>query len=211
MKIGSPRRARSRRGEGDRLRNEILDATERLLIATKDLDAVSIRAVAEAVGVTPPSIYLHFTHKEELILEVCERQFEAFNAYIRRAAGDCDDPVECVKAMGRAYINYGLEHPEEYRFLFMSVTPEWAAVRVRERIVGLSGFDALVTAVQRCIDEDAFASGDAFTTACGLWTGVHGITSLLISKPFFPWPEQDSFIEGCLDAYCRGLQKGSSP
>jgi AcrR family transcriptional regulator len=210
MNVRSPRRVRSRRGEGDRLREEILNATEKLLIATKDIDAVSIRAVAKAVGVTPPSIYLHFAHKEELILEVCERQFAAFDAYIRGAAGECDDAVECVKAMGRSYIRYGLEHPEEYRFLFMSVTPEWAAVRVRERIQGLSGFGSLVTAVQRCIDDGAFASGDAFSVACGLWTGVHGITSLLISKPFFPWPEQEAFIEGCLDAYCRGLQEGSS-
>ena len=210
MKIGSPRRARSRRGEGDRLREEILGATEKLLISTKDIDAVSIRAVAEAVGVTPPSIYLHFTHKEELILEVRERQFAAFDAYIRGAADDCDDPVSCVKAMGRAYVRYGLEHPEEYRFLFMSVTPEWAAMRVKESIEGLSGFGALVTAVQRCIDDGAFASDDAFTTACGLWTGVHGISSLLISKPFVPWPEHEAFIEGCLDAYCRGLQEGSA-
>jgi hypothetical protein len=111
--------------------------------------------------------------------------------------------------MGRAYIRYGLEHPEEYRFLFMAVRPQWATVHVRERIEGLYGFGALVSAVQRCIDDGEFKSGDAFTIACGLWTGVHGITSLLISKPFFPWPEHEAFIEGCLDAYCRGLQEGS--
>jgi AcrR family transcriptional regulator len=50
------RRHRARRGEGDRLREEILAAAERLLLETGDESAVSIRAVADAVGVTPPSI-----------------------------------------------------------------------------------------------------------------------------------------------------------
>ena len=62
------RRTRARRGEGERLREEILDAAERLLIETGNRDAVSIRAVAEAVGVTPPSIYLHFADKTELLI-----------------------------------------------------------------------------------------------------------------------------------------------
>ena len=68
----SPRRARARRGEGPRLREEILAAATRLLAETGDEEAVSIRAVAEAVGVTPPSIYLHFADKTELIFAVCE-------------------------------------------------------------------------------------------------------------------------------------------
>jgi AcrR family transcriptional regulator len=68
-------RPRSRRGEGETLREDLLDATELLMIETGSADAVSIRAIADAVGVTPPSIYLHFPDKESLILAVCERHF----------------------------------------------------------------------------------------------------------------------------------------
>jgi len=50
----SPRRHRARRGEGARLREEILAAGTRLLLETGDEEAVSIRAIAQAVGVTPP-------------------------------------------------------------------------------------------------------------------------------------------------------------
>src|SRR5205807_237758 len=46
-------RRRARRGEGPRLREELLAATERLLAETGDEEAVSIRAIADAVGVTP--------------------------------------------------------------------------------------------------------------------------------------------------------------
>ena len=49
-------RSRARRGEGDLLREEILLAATRLLIETGNEDAMSIRAIADAVGVSPPSI-----------------------------------------------------------------------------------------------------------------------------------------------------------
>ena len=199
------RRARARRGEGERLREEIVAATERLLIDTGSVDAVSIRAVADAVGVTPPSIYIHFAHKEDLIFEVCARNFRALDAVIEQATCDECDPLDEVKAIGRAYIAFGLDHPEQYRLLFMTRTITLDPEQMRERIMDVSGFTRVVSATQRCIDEGAFVPGDAFTIACGLWIGVHGITSLFISKPTFPWPDRDQLVDHVLDVYCRGL------
>jgi AcrR family transcriptional regulator len=48
---------------------------------------VSIRAVAEAVGVTPPSIYLHFADKNELIFAICERCMDELDRATSEAAG----------------------------------------------------------------------------------------------------------------------------
>src|SRR4029450_13818852 len=89
-------RPRSRRGEGDTLRADLLAATERLMIETGSAEAVSIRAIADAVGVTPPSIYLHFPDKDSLILAVCERHFEAFDAVIEEAGRSTAGPVESL-------------------------------------------------------------------------------------------------------------------
>ena len=65
-------RARLPRGEGALLREEILRATDELLIETASEEAVSIRAVAAKVGVTAPSIYRHFEDKDALMFAVCE-------------------------------------------------------------------------------------------------------------------------------------------
>lgn len=203
------RRARARRGEGDRLREEIVAATERLLIETGSVDAVSIRAVAEAVGVTPPSIYIHFARKEDLILEVCERIFRALDAVIEEATCDGCEPLDEVKAIGRAYVAFGLEHPEQYRLLFMTRGgPQLDEDAMRERIMGVSGFSRVVDAAKRCIEAGAFARADPFLVACGLWVGVHGLTSLLIAKPTFPWPDRDQLMDHVLDVYRRGLATG---
>jgi AcrR family transcriptional regulator len=200
-------RRRARRGDGELLRDQIIDATEALLVRTSDLDAVSIRAVATAVGITAPSIYMHFDHKDDLIFAVCERNFLELDRVIREAGERTKDPVARVKAMGRAYVDFGLSHPEQYRFLFMTPTPEWAADRMQERIDDLSGFGHVVAAVQRCIDEGSFQRKDAYLLACGLWMGVHGVTSLFISKASFPWPDRDELIDHCIDGYCDAAVK----
>lgn len=197
-------RRRARRGDGELLREDIMRATEKLLLRTKDADAVSIRAVADAVGVTSPSIYIHFANKEELILEVCSRQFETFDAVLTAAIAGIDDPVEALSTMGRAYVRFGLDHPEQYRLLFMTHTPEWA---MRDKRAGdLSGFGKLVDLVEHCIATGAFAPGDSFVVACGLWTAVHGVTSLLIANPHFPWPPIEELVAQGIDVHCRGLR-----
>ncbi|MDQ4143803.1 MAG: TetR/AcrR family transcriptional regulator [Actinomycetota bacterium] len=78
----------------------------------KDADAVSIRTGAERVGVTPPSIYLHFGEKTELLFAVSERQFQELDDAAQTAASKSDDLYESLKLRGKAYVRFGLEHPE---------------------------------------------------------------------------------------------------
>src|SRR5262245_11025165 len=86
------RRVRSRRGEGETLRDDVLAAAERLLVASGSEDAVSIRAVAAAVGVSPAAIYLHFPDKDALMTAVCGRVFAQFDAALEAAAAGAADP-----------------------------------------------------------------------------------------------------------------------
>jgi AcrR family transcriptional regulator len=192
------RRPRARKGEGAALRDEILAATERLLLETGSAEAVSIRAVAERVGVTPPSIYRHFADKNDLIFEVCAGHFAALDDFLARASEGVEDPVDRLRAMGLAYMRFGLANPEPYRILFMTRaddTPEeYKAVVLRDN----AAFEQVRRCAQECIDAGRFRSGltDAFRLAIGFWARVHGLTSLLVSKPQFPWPaDREAFVD----------------
>lgn len=199
-------RARARRGEGELLRAEILAAAERLLIQTGDEGAVSIRAIADAAGVTPPSIYLHFADKTELFNAVCEARFADFDRHLEEAAAGVDDPLEALWARGRAYVRFGLDNPEHYRILFMTrrvADPNPGNV---DNLPGLTAFSHLVDDVARGMDSGALAPGDPFLVATGLWSAVHGIASLLIARPDFPWPDLDRLLGHVLDVQSRGLQ-----
>ena len=201
-----PRRARARRGEGERLREEILDAAGRLLLDTGSVDAVSIRAVADAAGVTPPSIYLHFPDKDALMAAVCAVRFGEFDAYVDSAGAASDDPVESLLLRGRAYVRFGVENPEHYRILFMSRSDYGLDTPGHE--AAAAAFEHLVGAVTACIDSGAFAPRDPTLVSIQLWVTLHGLTSLLISKQGFPWPPLDELVETILRAQITGLAAG---
>jgi AcrR family transcriptional regulator len=204
--IAAPHRTRARRGEGTRLREEILAAAERLLLETGDESAVSIRAVADAVGVTAPSIYLHFADKSELVFAVCESHFARFEEAARTAVEGVDDPLERIYVRGRAYVRFGLDNPEHYRIMFMLRPASTPDRFVDERVVMASAaFDGLVEDVRTCMERGEITGDDPFVVACGMWATVHGVASLLIAKPDFPWPPLDQLLDHTLVACGRGL------
>jgi AcrR family transcriptional regulator len=204
--VSAAARTRARRGEGERLREEILDVAEDLLVTTGDENAVSIRAIAHRVGVTPPSIYLHFADKESLLWAVCERQFEIFDAVLEAAGATTDDPLEALRRRGEAYAHFGLEHPEAYRLMFMgrSMVADRHADTIDKS--GGSAFTHHVAAVQRAADSGALrADLDVVRVAIFLWSGMHGITSLLISLASFPWPEREQLLRDMCALQMRAL------
>jgi AcrR family transcriptional regulator len=188
-------RTRSPRGQGEELRREILAAAEQLLVETQSEDAVSIRAVADRVGVTPPSIYRHFDDKSTLLFEVCDRQFHRLDVELRRQIAAGDDPVEAVRACGRAYAKFGMDHPEAYRIMFMGhsdLTPE----QYRDEVMADHGaFVGLVEAIEAVDAAGRLRPGvDVMTAALLMWSSVHGLVSLRIAKPNFPWPPVDEHV-----------------
>jgi AcrR family transcriptional regulator len=201
---GPPRRPRARRGEGDKLREQILGAAERILLAKGDEQAVTIRAVAEAVGITSPSVYLHFADKDELLVAICERHFAELDRVTQEAAAGSDDLLESLALRGRAYIRFGVEHPEQYRILFMRPPSHTPHDFDMERLGNAAAFGHLVEHVVRCISAGVLA-GDPLQISLVLWSGVHGLTSLLISKPEVPWPDLDTMADRLCHAMIHGL------
>lgn len=207
---GSGGRRRAKRGEGQQLRVEIMDVAERLLVERGDEDAVSIRSIADAIGITPPSVYLHFADKDELFYAVCNRRFEEFAGVLETARSGVDDPVEALGRCGRAYFHFGIQHPEHYSLLMMTKLrhhDEEASVLDPED-AGTRAFLGLVEAVDRCVQAGVFRDVDSFQTAVTLWMAMHGATSLFITMPQFPFGgDPDEVISRVLDTQIHGLLK----
>jgi len=169
---------------------------------------VSIRAIADRVGVTPPSIYLHFADKTDLVFAVCEEQFRRLDEVMETAAVEADDPLLSLRCRGLAYVQFGLEHPEQYRLLFQSkVTPKgYAGAQLAE----FAAFRHLVDAVQRCVDAGIYAAGDPVHLAFALWAAAHGVVSLLLSAPDAPWGPPEVLVERVIDMAGLGLAVGGN-
>lgn len=181
-----------------------MSAARALLLSSGDEDAVSIRAVAEAVGVTPPSIYLHFSDKTQLVYEVCRAEFKTFHDVMAQAVEQAADPLGRIRAMGYAYVAFAERNPETYRVLFMHKPDTGLSSEELPTMLEESGFGLLFTEVQRAIDEGLFV-GEPQLVSVQLWTAVHGVASLLISHPNFPWPDVAALKEHALETALRGL------
>ena len=207
MTTNTARRPQARRGEGDKLRGEILEATERLLIETGSEEAVSIRAVADAIGVTPPAIYRHFHDKATLLFEVCSAHFERMDRYIFDAASQLDDPVAVLCQRAQAYVHFAQENPEHYRIMFMGRAQLTPLQYADDMLVGTGSFAHFVQCVEACIEAERFRPelDDAHAVTLALWAVVHGLASLVVAKPDMPGPPVDERLALLLDIALRGV------
>ena len=166
---------------------------------------MSIRAIATAVGVTPPSIYLHFADKDELIFAVCQEQFSKLEALVEERSEGIEDPLARLRIMGETYVEFGVAHPEQYRILLMNKGELTIEDFESGAMAGVSTFAKLMAAVEACMDAGIFRRQDVFLVATGIWTLVHGITSMRITIPEFPFVGEQVLLDHVLDTYARGL------
>ena len=195
------RRARARRGSGDLLRDEILDAATGLLLETGHARLVSIRSVAQRVGVTSPSIYLHFADKDALMDAVCARHFEKLDLEMQRVAAEHTCPVEVLRAQGLAYVRFATQSPELYRIATMG---EWRSGSNIDITLDRSVFKHMRATVQKLMDDGIYVPDDPTIVALELWSAAHGVAAMLIAKPHLPFGDPEAFADRVLSSVLCG-------
>lgn len=193
-------RPRSPRGSGGRLRAEILTAARELLERTGSVDAVSIRAVAEAVGVSAPSIYRHFADKDALIDAAVAEVFEALNTAMHDAVDPAEPPTLRLRRLGLAYVRFALDHPEQYRLATIPTSHQGAV----DLVLSSGAFRYFAATIEEAMAEGFLEPGDPTPIVLVLWSAAHGIASLLLAKPYLPWGDPMAVAERVLDAACFG-------
>jgi AcrR family transcriptional regulator len=183
------------------------------MVEIGDADAVSMRAIATAVGVTPPAIYAHFTDKDELFQGLCDRRFAQLNEVFQEAIGSSSDPLERLMLCGRAYVRFGLENPEAYRFLMMTRSSEEAEVEPvgDEPAQGDIAFMTLVELVSACIDSGHIRPSDPLESSLIIWAMVHGLTALMITAPNHPTRQKFDWPDDIIDKMMVASMEGMAP
>ncbi|MFC3774587.1 TetR/AcrR family transcriptional regulator [Mycolicibacterium holsaticum] len=195
------KRRRAPRGSGEQLREEILDATTDLLLETGHAKAVSIRSVAQRVGVTSPSIYLHFADKDALLDAVCARYFEKLDEEMQSLSAGAPSAIEVLHAQGMAYVRFAVKTPELYRIATMGEGRPGSDV---DMMLNTSAFVHLRSSVETLMADGVFPSGDPTAIALRLWTVTHGVSAMLISRPYLPWGDAEEFTDRVLRAVVVG-------
>jgi len=189
------------------LRQEILDASREILLSA-GYGQLSMRAIANRIEYSPTTIYLYFKNKDEILYHLClealERQFE----FIRTAGCNESSPLLRLRATLRAYIDFGLSEPDRYQITYMADISRHVSMASILEHGGLAS--RLREFMCQRVNEvlvDAGCTRDVHTVSQALWAHCHGIVSLLIGRPDFPWVEREKLIETGLDISLNGLTR----
>jgi AcrR family transcriptional regulator len=183
------RRRPARRGDGDRLREEIVGAACRLLNDTGDPSTLSLRAVAREVGVATTSLYLHFEDINTLVRAVKMRWLDLLADEVESAAAAAaGDPIERVRAVAHAYVSAGMSAPNRYRVLFTAeLTPPPQGLPY----LGAAAFDSAHDVLRQAVPPTV----DSYLLTVQFWSAMHGLVTLRQARPTFGWPDLNLQID----------------
>lgn len=184
------RRGRNPRGQGERLRAEIIDAALRLLDELADDQALSLRAVARDVGIAATSVYIHFADRDALVLAALEHCYTDLLRAVDSAQSGTADPVAALRARTALLGAWSREHPGLYKVLHESTLNQRTDMSFKEEMARRT-----TAAIRRCMDAGLAPEGDAGVISLDLRTAVHGAVSLRVNQPDLPWPPLDEQVD----------------
>lgn len=192
----SPAEARRQKQRED-ARRAILDATEALLVEAGG-DDFSIRTLADRCGYTPPTIYHYFSDKAGLLDALLEERFAQLLAGVEDIPPS-DDPVETLRRMIDAFVDFGRKNPAFYRLII--VGPRANGERTPPSVEAAR--EVLSSPWVELHRAGRLYGADPKTAAQSMWAVMHGLTALQISRPDFEWAPD--LAEVAVDSMLRGL------
>ncbi len=185
------------------LRRAILEAAEELFVE-HGYENFSLRQVAEAIGYSPTTIYLHFADKDELLFHVALEGFEHFGEALQAGYNSETEPMARLMAIGRAYFEFGLAHPVHYRLMFMQRGEFFLRPAPSDCEAPADSFAVLTRTLEEGIAAGKIKSGDVTEYANFVWMTIHGIVSLAISMPYFA---DKTYAENAFTHYSNMLKQ----
>jgi AcrR family transcriptional regulator len=173
-----PRKKRPGRYHHGDLRRALIDQALRT-IDRHGVEAVTLREVGEALGVSRTALYRHFADKQALLAAVSCEGFRTLRLALLDAWEGGGRGFDGFVAMGAAYLRFAVEHPAHYRVMFGRFKE--ASARDPELKDEAEGaFRALVEALVALQRERLVREDDPMLMACFVWSVTHGIAMLAI-------------------------------
>lgn len=202
--MGIPERRERQKRDRRRL---ILDAAEQLF-AEDGYQNVSMRKIAEEIEYSTTVIYSLFRDKSEIIDELIAEGYRGvYRVYEEILAHRPASPLDTLNSIITEYVAFALEHPNHYRLWFATSEIRVVDGQLRMRHGGRSYhvYHVWLDRIDECKAEGLLPDRDTLTLFQLIWGSVHGMISLRIHHPHFPWLPLEQHVKELLAVLNRGL------
>jgi AcrR family transcriptional regulator len=179
--------AKGRRARySEEMRQDILRAA-RAIIAEEGAGALSIRGIARRIDYSAPALYEYFDGKEAIAQALFVAGFQQLAVVLGEVAEP--DTVARLRALGIAYRQFALAHPQEYSLMFSRPIPEFRP-SPDDLAIAATAFAPLQRVFEDGLAAGAFRPMDARTGATAAWAFLHGLVSLELAGMSGPPPDR---------------------
>ncbi|MES2316253.1 MAG: TetR/AcrR family transcriptional regulator [Pseudomonadota bacterium] len=196
--------------ESDQRRKDIIKAVRKLIKAGGARN-ITLRKVAEEAGFSTTVVYALFKDKATLITQAMDSDLLELAKAMRSATEPGLAPIENIKRAGRAYVTFGMRHPDQYALVFLERRPH-APIESAMVEHGNQTQDPYAFGRQLFVElaETGQVDGARLESMGQIfWEGLHGMTSLRLvfgdSEEWFEHAAFDEHLEDLLDVLMTGI------
>jgi AcrR family transcriptional regulator len=167
----------------------------------RGLDRITVRAVADAAGVTAPALYWHFADREALVREAAREIARVFKDRMLETA-EAATSEERLRESLDAFRRFAAEHPAFFDTLFIHAPKTTrATTEPRATIVQL-----LIDRVADCMRDGTLRSASADSVATTFVALAQGLVILHRRGRFASEAEFRAFFETSISRLLDGLR-----
>jgi AcrR family transcriptional regulator len=178
-----------------RTSHEAIVAAARRILETDGLPAVTMRAVAEAVGVQAPSLYKRVSDHASLLRAVSDSVVSDLSRTLA-GAEDTDDPRADLRSVALEYRAFVVRNPNGYRLIFADLPADASTDPADLAAMGLP----IVRATGRLVGE-----AQALESARTVVAWAHGFVSMELAGAFRLGGDLDGAYAFGIDAILAGF------
>lgn len=153
------------------------------LIIADGYDGFSMRKLANRLGIAAKTIYNYFHNRDELYLYLLTNGFEQLYQSFTHAANRYQDPMDRLKAVIAAYVEFGLENRNMYDLMFTLHVPKFndyvgtpmEKSASYELTTALKCADFFMDSLRACLgDQAALNENEIRVEMIQIWSHMHG-------------------------------------
>ena len=172
----------------ERIKDNIINEAMKLILEMGFAN-MSLRKLADRVGMSATNLYYYYSNKDEIYLNIQIKGFKLLQEKLERVYQSEKEPLEALREMIWAYLEFGFKNRDYYQIMLNSETPRYLEYKNTNSKIEPVAFEAKQMAInaiaapiksleQISKSNPEFSEEDIFFRAYQLWITLHGIITL---------------------------------